>query len=384
MPSGDKRLAARAKRSLLGEADARLALEQGLVHDELAVRQSCAWELGQLGHRAAIPALIHRLKYEKDEGCKLWVSVALGQLDVYCGLWRLRDAMRGGALAQDAGLQAIEVCRRLGRKLPENPSYAVLIEAIDALDAEWRDQGVCAKRAIEGADSKDVSSSGSGDTGSGATGSEAAESSAAKKVPASDAALLDARLCRWMTKLQGFQLRPVDDARFVLSRCGRLALERLRKTLHAKERYLRSHSLEVVRALGRTAKGLSSEVLALLAEPLVRNDAARTLGELGAREATPFLLDMLETGNLEDKTAAAYAFGPLGAHEVKPQLLALRDDESVAMDVRVAAAFSLALFELRRPSFDWMRKQLDARSYHEPTLRELLDRVRSEAQRRDR
>ena len=382
LPDGDRRLAARAKRSLLGEADARLALEAGLVHAQLAVRQSCAWELGLLGEKAAIPQLIHRLKYEKDEGCKLWVAIALARLDVFCALERLSTAMAGGALAQSAGLQAIEICKRLGRTLPENPSYAVLITEIDKLADEWRQTGRCEKRPPKAG--SDGEKGGTENEAVKNGGADAQRGDTSPKEPAADAALLDARLCRWMTKLQGFQLRPVDDARFVVSRCGRLGLERLRKTLHAKERYLRSHSLEVVRALGRAANTLSGEVLALLAEPLVRNDAARTLGELGASEATPFLIAMLDGEDLEARTAAAYALGPLGAEESKPKLLALRDDDKTPIDVRVAAAFSLALFELERPSFEWLRNQLDTKSYHEPTLRELLDRVRTESRRRNR
>jgi hypothetical protein len=51
------------------------------------------------------------------------------------------------------------------------------------------------------------------------------------------------------------------------------------------------------------------------------------------------------------------------------------DDTAESMDVRVQAAFSIALFERERPGMRFLRERLQARDYHEPTVRELIDRA---------
>jgi hypothetical protein len=67
----------------------------------------------------------------------------------------------------------------------------------------------------------------------------------------------------------------------------------------------------------------------------------------------------------------------MGDRGSEPQLRALLDDPKEAMDVRVQAAFSIALFERDRPGVRFLRERLQAKDYHEPTVRELLDRAES-------
>jgi HEAT repeat protein len=131
----------------------------------------------------------------------------------------------------------------------------------------------------------------------------------------------------------------------------------------------------VVRGLGRAAAPLEGQVLPLLADPLVRGEAARALGELGARPALPHLLQWLQSPDAELRTAAAMALGPLGDRSAVPPLQQRLDDAKEAMDVRVAAAFSLALFENDRPARRFLLERKQKVDYHAPTIDELLDRV---------
>ena len=53
-------------------------------------------------------------------------------------------------------------------------------------------------------------------------------------------AILDARIAGLFVDLEGFQLRPVDDARFILTRMGRVALDDLKNAVSAHEPSLES------------------------------------------------------------------------------------------------------------------------------------------------
>lgn len=175
--------------------------------------------------------------------------------------------------------------------------------------------------------------------------------------------------------LTEFQLRPVDDTRFILARTGRAGLPLLRLAASAAEPHLRTHALEVLRELGPAAASAVDDVLPLLHDPLTRADAVRTLGALRAVAAAPFLRPWLTHRDLELRTAVAAALGPIGDHGAEPLLRARMQDAAESMDVRVAAAFSLAILERDRPGARFLRARLEADDYHAPTVRELLDRA---------
>lgn len=336
----DARLAARSRQALLAEPGAARALERLLAHADPAVRSHAAFALGELRQRASVVALALRPRYEKNPTVLVWIGDALARLGNGSGLAAIADAMGHEATAQIAGTQAIDILRRAGRTVGDEPSYADLQAALRELHAHWRTHGVLPP----------------------------------DKEPVDDPGFT-AAVAQRLLALTEFQLRPVDDTRFILARTGRAGLPLLRLAASAAEPHLRTHALEVLRELGAVAAGAVDDVLPLLHDPLTRADAVRTLGALRAEKAAPFLRPWLSHRDLELRTAVAAALGPIGDHDAEPRLLALMQDSTESMDVRVAAAFSLAILERDRPGARFLRTRLEAGDYHAPTVRELLDRA---------
>ncbi len=339
---GDARLAARCRASLLAEPDAGWALEQLLLHDVPAVRSQAAFALAESNARTAVIALALRPKYERDPLVLVWIADALATLGSGAGLELLAAAMDQEATAQQAGAQAIAILRRAGHEVAETPTWQDLQAGLRRLDDHWRQHG-----ELPGVPPPD----------------------------AATAAVLQARVAQRLLVLPEFQLRPVDDTRFSLARCGTLAVPLLRRCLSAEEPYLRSHALEVVGELGPAAGTAAPELLPLLRDPLSRVDAARALARIGAAAAAPLLRPWLASPEIELRAAAAGALGLLGDRAAEPRLLAMMRDPAEAMDVRVMAAFSLAVFERAPPGIGFLRERLAAEDYHAPTVRELLDRA---------
>lgn len=331
-------LAEMAKASLPQEEGAFWILEEGLEHEDPVVRSNAAYQLGQMGSHASLLPLLLRLKYEQDPAVSSWLAGALAELGNHAGLPFLSAAMRRADTAQSAGLIAIDILQRAGRDPGEEPTYDELIAGMEQLHAEWLETGV------------------------------------AGEVPEPDA-LARARFAYHLLNLMEFQLRPVDNARFVLARSGTLAVPFLHMTVNAEEDYLRIHSLEVVVQLGRIAQPLAPDILPLLGDSLCAPTAVQALGAVGAVEALPHLLAILRDGGPELRIAVAGALGPLGAPESVPILAPLVADENESMDLRVNAAFSLGLLEDGGAGRDFLEKCRDEGLYHESTLAELLDKL---------
>lgn len=338
---GDQRLRTRSRDALLAEPGAFWALERLLEDADASVRSQAAFALGETGHRASVLPLVLRLKYEADATARVWVASALAQLDNGAGLQTLITAMDAEVTAQAAGLQAIEILRRAGRELAPEPTYATLGTELRALAGVWSATGSIAPAA---------------------SGSDPAT---------------EARIAARLLALTDYQLRPVDDTRFILARLGRVSLPLLRRAIAAQEPFLRTHALEILRELGPLAIELAPATLPLLGDHLCRVDAARALAALRADAAAPFLRTWLADADVELRAVAAGALGPLGDRAAEPLLLARMRDEREAMDVRVQAAFSVALFDRDRPAMHFLRQRLAAGDYHAPTLREILERIES-------
>lgn len=332
------RMAALARRSLLESEGARPVLEEALGHDDAEVRAQAAFELGRLGEQAAVLPLVLRMKYEADGDTPVvlaWIADALMRLGNRSGLPHLIGLIARADTAQLAGQRAIEICAAAGLDAGATPSWDDLTAALRRLHDEWRAAG---------------------------TG------------PPVDAAT-HARIAAHLVALEDFQLRGVDEARYVLARLGQAPVALLREALHASEPYLRTHALEILRELGPAGAAAAPDVAALLGDELTRADAARALGRIGARDAVPHLLTCLRAGDLELRAAAAGALGPLGDRAAIAPLRAMHADQNHTLDVRVQAAFSLALLEPDGGTRAWLETLLATGDYHGPTLQELLDRI---------
>ena len=338
--SAGGRAAKTAEASLADFAPAALvpALESMLADDHAGVRGQCAWRLGRLGSRASILPLLLRLKYEKDAEPRLWVADALARLGNDTALPELVAAMRKDDLAQTAGALAFEILKSRGTDPGQQPSYARLAEGLASTHAHWLAEGAVA-----------------GD-------------------PAPDGALV-ARIAQTLLLLDGSQLRQVDDARYVVQRCGRASLGPLRLALQSDETYLRNHALEITRDLGRPGRELERTVLPLLGDRMSAPYAAAALGATCARTAAPLLLAARQRGDTELRAAIAQALGPCGDPASVPALEAWLADARCPLDERVGAAFSLELLKPGAGGRAFLEQRLAARDYHEPTLRELLGKL---------
>lgn len=339
--AADERLAARSRKSLLEHPQVRWALEEGMLHADPAVRAVATFELGQLGLQASILPLLKRVKYEVDPVCKVWVASALARLGNGAGLVLLAAAMRTEATANDAGAAALAVLKAAEEDPGEAPTWEQLQQGIAKLQGAWRTTA-----RLHGA-----------------------------PPVTEEPALLEARIAQHLVALHRFQLRPVEDARFILRRAGSLSLPLLRRCLGASEPFLRSHALEVLTELGRSAASLEDAVLPLLGDELTRADAARALGALGAVRAFDPIAAMLAGRDLELRVAAASALGMLGDGRATPLLAKVFAADDEPMDLRVQAAYGHALLERQGAGMAFLEARKAAGDYHPPTVLELLDRI---------
>jgi len=337
----DPRTQMRAERALLEHQQAWWVLEPALLHDDVSVRRRAAWLCGQTGQPALQAALVLRLKYELDPEGVVWVAEALQRLGNDTGLGWLDAAMTREATAQQAGTIAIGICRDRGLTLPEQPTYAELQAHLRTQSAAWQRTG---RRPRPGA-------------------------ATAEMEP------LDARFAAHLATTQGTQLRPVDDARFVTTRCGQLPVPLLVRTLGAEEPYLRTMALQVLADIGAPALAAAPAVLPLLADPLTGSYAVRTLGEIGATDAIPHLRARLDDIDTEIRAAATQALGLLQDHDSTAALTARMQDPQEVLDVRVGAAFGLLCLGENAAAAEFLADREQKHDYHEGTLAKLRARL---------
>lgn len=329
---------AEAGRWLLAHDEVFAGLEEGLRHPEAAVRASCAFQLGERGERAAVPTLLWRVRQEFDPAALAWIVAALDRLGNRASLPRLAELLRDEARCESA-LPATDAILLRADAWPEERSWEALATAVEALHVSWRS----ARRGTFEREAGDER--------------------------------LHARLAALLAGLDGFQLKPVDEARTAFTQLTTLPLDLLSLGVTAQERYLRVHTVEIARDLGPLAAPLGPELLALLGDPVTRLYAVEALGEVGHAEALPFLLVFLSGDDLELRVAAAMALGPLGQESAVEPLRAIVQAATENPDVRVRAAFSLEHLTRDGTGADLLRDLVLRETYHAPTLRELLARL---------
>jgi HEAT repeat protein len=337
----DERTATRAERALLDSEHVLWVLEPALGHENVGARRRAAWLLGRSRASIAVFPLLLRLKYENDPEAIVWVAVALHRLGNDTGLAWLDQAIGQAATAQLAGEQAIAICRAQGIAVGEQPTYAELQAALRTLSSRWHEVGVgCCTEA-----------------------------------PPYDLAAVDACAAAHLAVTEGTQLRPVDDARYVLTRTGRIAIPLLRRALGAAEPYLRTMALQVLAEIGPPAQSSSDAVLPLLADPLTAAYAMRTLGETGAADAAPRLRQFLDAADSELRAAAANALGQLRDAAAGERLAALLADAAETQDVRVQAAFARLRLGEDPAAAAFLAEREQRGDYHAPTLARLRERL---------
>lgn len=365
-----RNVAVRARRALMEHPFARQGLEAALNDARVDVRMQAAFALGELGDVAAVPALLLRAKDEASEGVPrtfIWLARALADLGNHSHVSFIARMMRHPEHSDEAGRQAIEVARNAGLDVGESPTWDALAAAMLSLQDYWVANGYALNT-----------------TAPDPLADDPAEKS------------IQAVIAQRLLDLLEFNLRGVDECRYVVSHLGVRAMPMLERAITAEEPYIRAHSLEVVRDLGPAATSLTPTLITLLGDPFVRVYAAEALGRLGDAAALPYLRARLEHPDPELRAKCAEALGgvlwalpsPEGetaatAAACAAELRALRDDEAQPIDVRVHAGFGLAWSAPEDAEAKaWLTQQREDGTYHPATLDEMIARIEVAARRK--
>lgn len=128
----------------------------------------------------------------------------------------------------------------------------------------------------------------------------------------------------WIGKLADWDLRQVDDARFVLQRLPDWVVPLLCECLHDANVYTRVHAAQTLARMGVRAKPAGAALIEALAERQLAPTAAEALGMLGDAGVRPALERCLNAGRDPDlAVAAAMALGRLGDASALPALKAI-------------------------------------------------------------
>ncbi|MHC4378072.1 MAG: HEAT repeat domain-containing protein, partial [Planctomycetota bacterium] len=212
------------------------------------IRAHCAWRLGQRAEQHRVPDLVLQLRYEKDHETAIWIAWALAQNHCYAGLDALYNVSANSASPFAAQAQGFlgEIAASL-----ELPDTAALHRAWFNGDQE----GVLPEVFLE---------------------------------PRTKAVLW-----RWIERLNSFQLRPVDDTRFIFERCWAPAAELLAEALFDESRYVRLHVAQCLQRMGPRAARARLPLERALAIADTAPWAAEALGSLGDPSVRPLLEDRL-------------------------------------------------------------------------------------------
>jgi HEAT repeat protein len=273
---------------------ARLESSRGAVEPEPWIYAQCAWRLGRVEQPWVVPRLLLCLKYETDHETVVWIADSLA---------------RYGLLS---GLDALFVVAQEGSADVRGHAQGVLLRLQGELGAsDWND---LARRWR--------------------AGEEPPSERLADERYACEAWRTIAALAEW-------QLRGVDDGRYVLSRLGSGEARWLGEALADEDVYVRLHSAQCLERMGPRGAPAGPDLVARLDDPQVGPQAAAALGAVGHAPAAGPLQERAAAGRpLELRVAAVRALGqlaPPGLEALARPLL--EPDEPV--DLRCAAAAAL-------------------------------------------
>ncbi len=248
---------------------------------EAWLRRRAILDLGLTNQDRCVPELVGRLRYEKDAECVVWTAVALARFSNYSALQTVQDmAKNGGPLATIAATQLDAIEAELGRSTDE------IIEL-------WNGPPNQGLRVHEPSDA------------------------------------LRGALWRLVPDFSGetFQLRPVDDSRFTLSRLGPWAAREIAAALNDTDPYIRLHGSQVLERMGQRASEAAPALLAILADPIAGPAAAEALGRVGDPSVESGLIEAAQpTQSFELRNAATRALGRLGLESSLPTLVEVYDE----------------------------------------------------------
>lgn len=277
--------------------EAAEALVVGLEKDpEPWVRSNCAFRLAASRHDRFLPRMLLRLRYESDDETAVWIGDTLARRGNHSGI--------DGMLVVRARAKDEERVAWVDSRLAE---LAAAVGAPDglALAADWA-SGELERRHPQPPPSKE----------------------------------LEREIWSVIRALGEWDLRVVDDRRFVLSHMNAWVVTPLCETLHEQNVYRRLHAAQCLERMGPRAFAAVPVLLDALAEPRLAPGAAAALGSIRQASARPSLERALRASDLDLATASARALGRLGDAAAAPALLEAFAPGR-AVDLRQAAAESL-------------------------------------------
>lgn len=261
------------------------------------LRAAAAFQLGHASDDVAVPRLCAQLKYETDGETVIWIAVALAKHRNYAGL----DGLR------------------------------VLAESARTADLRARAQAVLEELAAE-------------------TGFDDAETlhaawhsaDAEQRVPREEPSpALRVEIWRRVSDLGAFDLKLVDDARFVLSRSPWWVVDVLTQALHEELPHMRVCAAQSLERMGARGSAACPELLLGLEEPRLAPAAATALAGIGCPGAVEPLVRCTEAGHDVDlQHAAARALGVYGSQPAVDALTGLLENAD-SPDLRQTAAEAL-------------------------------------------
>lgn len=255
----------------------------------------CAWQLGKVDQWWVVPRLLLCLKYETDRETVVWMADSLGSYGIL------------------SGLDALFVIVRDGPEAPRQLATELLQRWVGQTgSADWNE---LARAWHEGEPWKGP-------------------------VPAVDARY-EREIWRWIAAFAEWQLRGVDDARYVLSHLRAEEAEKLAAALSDENLYVRQHSAQCLERMGPRGRAAGPALIERLDDPQVGPQAAAALGALRYAPAADALGERTRASRaLELRIAAVRALGLIGTADLEATLRPLLDAGELA-DLRAAAAAAL-------------------------------------------
>ena len=263
------------------------------------IRALAAFELGRQSFDGILPEMCAQLKYETDGETVVWIAALLAKHKNYCGLDGLRVLAANGRTPE-----VQDHARSMLTQLASDAGFADADELYDTWNSADPDHKL------------------------------------PREEPSPE---LRTEIWRRVAALAVFDLKLVDDARFVLSRSPAWVVEILVAALHEEQPHLRTCVAQSLERMGKRASAACPELVRALDEPRLAPAAATALSAVGCRDAVEALVRATRPGrDAELRHAAARALGVLGSQPALDALSALLA-QSETPDLRQTAAESLVV-----------------------------------------